>query len=88
MQIEVLEKDKDKMKIAIKDETHTLTQLLATTVWGEGGEAAAIQEHPFMEEHKIIVTAKNPQRVLEKASIKIQKQCDEFKDNFTRALQK
>lgn len=88
MQIEVLEKEKDKLKLEIKGETHTLTQLLATTVWEEGGEAAAIQEHPFMEEHKIIVTARNPQRVLEKASIRIQKECDEFRDDFSRALQK
>lgn len=88
MNIEVLENEKEKLKIEFKDETETVTQLLATQVWKEGGEAAAVREHPFIENPKIIVMGKNPKRVLKKASTALEEQCDEFREEFRRALEK
>ena len=88
MIIEVLEDEKEKLKIEFKDETETVTQLLATQVWKEGGEAAAIREHPFIENPKIVVMGKDPKKLLEKASTALEEQCDEFKEEFRRALEK
>ena len=88
MNIEVLEKDKEKMKIGFKDETETVTQLLATQVWNEGGEAAAVKEHPFIENPKLVVMGKDPTKILEKASTALEEQCEEFKEEFKRALEK
>lgn len=88
MNVEVLEKDKEKLKLEFRGETQTITQLLATQVWKEGGEASSLQEHPFMEEPKLVVLGTNPEKLLKKASSSIIEQCDEFKEEFQRALKK
>jgi DNA-directed RNA polymerase subunit L len=88
MNIKVLEEDKEMIKIEFEDETETLPQLLATQTWKEGGEAAAIKEHPFTENPKIVVMGSNPIKFLDKASAAIEEQCEEFKEEFKRALEK
>jgi len=88
MNIKVLKRKKEELKLEFKDETETITQLLATQVWKEGREAAAVREHPFIEKPKLVVMGKNPERVLKKASIALEEQCDEFKEEFRRALEK
>jgi len=88
MEIKVLEENKEMLKIEFLDETETLPQLLATQVWKENGEAAAIREHPFLENPKIIVMGSNPTKLLDKASTSLEEQCEEFKEEFRRALEK
>jgi len=88
MDIKVLEENKEMIKIEFKDESETLPQLLATQVWKEGGEAAAIREHPFTENPKIVVMGSNPTKLLDKASTALEEECDEFKEEFRRALEK
>lgn len=85
MQINVLEKKKNNLKIEVKGETHTLTQLIAKEA-SKKADVAAIQEHPFMEEPKIIVRGTNPTKVLEKAANSIKLQCEELKKEFRRVL--
>jgi DNA-directed RNA polymerase subunit L len=88
MNIKVLEESKEMMKIEFEDESETFPQLLATQVWKEGGEASAIREHPFTENPKIVVMGSNTTKVLSKADTAIEEQCDEFKEEFRRALEK
>ena len=88
MNIKVLENEKDLLKLEFGDETETVTQLLATQVWNEGGEAAAVREHPFIEKPKLVVKGSKPEKILIKASTALQEQCDEFKEEFKRALEK
>lgn len=85
MQVSVVEESKEKLKVEVKGETPTVTQLIARQVWEENGEAAAIREHPFMVEPKIVVEGSNPRKLLEKAAKAVEEQCDEFKDEFKRA---
>lgn len=88
MNIKILQQDKEMTKIEFLDESETFPQLLATQVWKEGGEASAIREHPFTENPKIIVMGSSTKKVLEKASTAIEEQCDEFEEEFRRALEK
>lgn len=88
MNIKVLEEDKEKLLLEFEDETETITNLLATQVWKEGGESAAIREHPFIENPKLVVMGGNPKKILEKASASLEEECDEFKEEFRRALEK
>ena len=88
MNIKIVEDNKEMMKIEFKDETETLTQLLATQVWKEGGEAAAIREHPFTENPKVVIMGSNPIKLLDKAATSLEEQCDDFKEEFRRALEK
>jgi len=86
MDVSVVEESKDKLKVEVKGETVTLTQLIAKQAWKEGGEAAAIREHPFMVQPKILVTGSNPRKILEKSAKAVEEQCDEFKAEFKKAL--
>jgi len=88
MNVKVLKSKKEELKLEFEDETETLTQLLATQVWKEGGEAAAVREHPFIEKPNLVVRGKNPERVLKKASTALEEQCNEFEEEFRRALEK
>ena len=88
MNIKVLEDSKEKLFIEFEDETETVTNLLATQVWKEGGEAAAVREHPFIENPKLIVMGGNGKKLLGKASTALEEQCEEFKEEFKRALEK
>ncbi len=88
MNIKVLEDEKQKLLLEFGDETETVTNLLATQVWKSGGEAAAIREHPFIENPRLVVMGKNPKRLLKKASVALEGQCDEFKEEFRRTLEK
>jgi len=88
MNIKVLEDSKEKFLLEFEDESETLTQLVATQIWKEGGEAAAIREHPFIENPKIVVMGANPTKLLDKAAASLEEQCDEFKEEFRRALEK
>jgi DNA-directed RNA polymerase subunit L len=88
MNVKVLEDNKEMMKIEFEDESETMSHLLATMVWKEGGEAAAIREHAFTENPKLVVMGSNPTKVLEKAATSLEEQCEELKEEFKRALQK
>lgn len=84
MNIEVVESGKNKLKISVKGESHTLTQLVAHTASAKA-DAASVQEHPT-ESPKIVVHGKNPKKVLEDAAADIVAQCEDLKKEFTRLL--
>ena len=86
MHVSAVEEDKEKLKVEVKGESAALTQLIAKQAWSERGEAAAVQEHPFMVEPKVLVIGKNPRKVLERSAKAIEEQCDEFKAEFRRAM--
>ena len=88
MNIKVLEESKEMTKIEFEDESETFPQLLATQIWKEGGEASAIREHPFTENPKLVIMGSNPSKLLDKATTSIEEQCDDFKEEFKRALEK
>jgi DNA-directed RNA polymerase subunit L len=88
MNIKVIEDTKEKLTIEFEDETETITNVLATEVWKEGGEAAAIREHPFIEKPRLVVMGTNAKKILSKASTALQEECDEFKTEFERAMEK
>ncbi|MFH0829699.1 MAG: hypothetical protein V1887_00880 [Candidatus Aenigmatarchaeota archaeon] len=86
MQVSIVEEEKEKLKIEVKGESPTLTQLIATQIWKENGQAAAFREHPFMVEPKILVEGNNPRKLLEKAAKAVEEQADQLKDELKRAL--
>ncbi|MBN2202951.1 MAG: DNA-directed RNA polymerase subunit L [Candidatus Aenigmarchaeota archaeon] len=88
MNVKVLENENEILKLEFEDETETITNVLATQVWNEGGEAAAVREHPFIEKPKLVVKGKNPEKLLLKSTKALQEQCEEFSEEFKRALSK
>lgn len=84
MQIKTIKDEKEFLEIEVAGESHTLTQLVAKSA--EGGDVAAILEHPFMAEPKLIASGANPKKILEKSAAKIQKDTEEFRDEFKKAI--
>jgi DNA-directed RNA polymerase subunit L len=88
MNVKVIEESKEKLVLEFEDETETITNVLATQVWKEGGEAAAVREHPFIEKPRLVVMGSNAKKTLDKATTSLQEECDDFKVEFERALEK
>ncbi|HLE07822.1 MAG TPA: DNA-directed RNA polymerase subunit L [archaeon] len=86
MNIKVLLDEKEKLSVELGGDTQTVSQVIAKQVWAEGGEAAAVREHPFLLEPKIIVHGSNPRKLLQRAADAVAEQCDELEKEFKRAL--
>lgn len=84
MQLKAVKDEKEFLEVEVAGETHTLTQLIANSA--EGGDVAAILEHPFMVEAKLITSGTNPRKILEKAAKKIQDDTGEFREEFKKAI--
>lgn len=86
MNLRIVEEEKNKLKIEFVNETDTITHLLARAAREEGADAAAVRDHPFLEEPKIVVMADKPRSVLKNAAQKVLEWCDEFKDEFNKNI--
>ena len=86
MELEVLEKKTDFLKVAVKKETHTLLNLLRENSWKANAEQATyIVEHPYMSDPYIIVKGKDPKGILTAAAQHIVEQAKEFGKEFGKA---
>ena len=86
MELKVLEKTKNRLKIEVGGETHTLLNLLRRNSWDAKAEQANyLIEHPMLSQPKIIIKARNPKGVLSKAADMTIKQTQDFSKAFKRA---
>ncbi len=89
MELRVLEKRKDKMKVEVMGESHTLMNLLRENSWkSKADQASYMIEHPYISHPKIIVRAKNPKSVLVNAAQMIIDDSKDFSMEFKRAMKK
>lgn len=86
MELKVLEKTKNRLKLEIVGESHTLLNLLRRNSWdAKADQASYLIEHPMLSQPKIIIKANNPKLVLSKATDMIVKQTKDFSNAFKRA---
>lgn len=86
MELNVLEKTKNRLKIEVKGEGHTLLNLLRRNSWdAKANQASYIIEHPLLSQPKIIIKADNPKLVLSKAVDMAIKQTQDFARAFRKA---
>ena len=88
MHIEVLENEKDMVKIELVGETATITQVMAKAGWEVGGQVAAVHEHPFTEHPKLISIGANAKKNLEKAAAKVVSDTEVLEAEMKKALKK
>jgi len=89
MEIKVLEKSDESVKIEVKDETHTLVNLIRENSWKAGAIQASYSiEHPYLSQPKISVRAKNPKKVLADAAQMVANDAREFGKEFSRAAKR
>jgi len=81
MEIEVLEKGKNKLKIKLKGETHTLCNSLRRELLNDKDVKVAgyAVEHSLLGDPFLIVEGKTPKQALLKAINKLKKRNKEFK---------
>jgi DNA-directed RNA polymerase subunit L len=89
MEIKVLEKTDESVKIEVIGETHTLLNLLREKSWKAGASQASYMiEHPYLSNPKITIKAKNPKKVLADATQMVADDAKEFGKEFGRSLKK
>ena len=89
MELRVLEKGKDRMKIEVVGETHTMLNLLRENAWKEKADQASyVIEHPYLSHPKIIVKAASPKKVLLNAAQMIVDDSKDFSREFKRAVKR
>jgi len=86
MELKVLEKTKNRLKIEVRGESHTLLNLLRRNSWdAKADQASYMIEHPMLSQPKIIIKASNPKGVLSRATDMVIKQTQDFSKVFKRA---
>ena len=86
MKLEILDKQKEKIKLQISGETHTFLNLLKENAWDAGAiQASYVLENPYLSVPKIIIRGNDPLKILDKASQMIVDQAKEFETHFKRA---
>lgn len=89
MELRVLEKKKDKLKVEVVGESHTLLNLLRENAWkGKLEQASYMIEHPYLSQPKIIVRAKNPKKILTDSAQMIVDDSKDFSREFKRAVKR
>jgi DNA-directed RNA polymerase subunit L len=90
MELNVLKKEDNLLKIELKGESIGFTNLIKEELWNDNSvdEAACIKEHPYMSEPKIYLKTKrkDPKNVLEDAIKRIEVQLKDLEKEFKRAL--
>jgi DNA-directed RNA polymerase subunit L len=87
MKIEVLENEKDKVKLEIHDNL-TLVNLLNENVWKQKGVdvSAYSTQHPYLSKPVLLVKAKDPKKVILDAAEQIIEDATELKKQFKNAI--
>jgi len=89
MELKVIEKKNDRMKIEVHGENHTLLNVLRENAWKVGADQASYMiEHPYMATPKITIKAKNPKKVLTSAAQGLSDETKSFLTAFKRACKK
>ncbi len=89
MKLKKLEKAKEKLKVEVVGEDHTLLNVLRENAWRAGADQAAYMiEHPYLSEPKIIVKSKDPAKTLADSAQLAISDAQAFQKEFKKALKK
>ncbi len=86
MKLDVLESGKNKLKLAVHGETHTLMNILRENCWKEkANQATYTMEHPYLSDPYITVRSDDPKKTLKSAAQLLIDQTKEFSKEFNKA---
>lgn len=89
MKLEILEDEKNKLKIAVEGESHTLLNILRENSWKSGADQASYTiNHPYNAPYELIVHSESPRKTLNSALQMIVDQAKEFNKEFAAAAKK
>lgn len=86
MKIEVLEDDKEKMKLEVHDST-TLVNVINENLWRQKVDAAAFRvEHPYLSKPVLLVKSKNPKKAVLDAAGQVVEDVKELRKKLQNEL--
>lgn len=86
MKIEVLEDDKEKLKLEIHDNT-TLVNVINENLWQQKVDVAAVKvDHPYLSKPVLLVKAKNPKKALLDATNQVIEDVKELRKKLQNEL--
>jgi DNA-directed RNA polymerase subunit L len=89
MELKIVEKKDDGLKIEVIGESHTLLNLIRENSWKAGASQASYMiEHPYLSNPKIAIKAKNPKKVLIDAAQIVSDDAKLFAKEFGKAAKK
>ena len=89
MELAAIEKAKEKMRVEVRGESHTMLNLIRENSWKAGArQASYIIQHPYISQPEIIVRSKNPAKTLKDAAQIAADDAKAFSVAFKRAMRK
>mgnify|MGYP006307327733 CR=1 FL=1 len=91
MDIKIIGKGKNKLRVEFEGEDHTLLNLLRKALWEEGADYSAYKKtHPFLDNPELILETdkKDPTKMLAAAAKRIGNDMEDFRKKFERAFAK
>lgn len=89
MELTAIEKAKEKMRVEVRGENHTMLNLIRENSWKSGAKQASyIIQHPYISQPEIIIRSKNPAKTLQNAAQRVIDDSREFSTAFKRAMKK
>jgi DNA-directed RNA polymerase subunit L len=89
MELAATEKTKEKLRVVVRGETHTMLNLIRENTWKAGAKQASyIIQHPYISQPEIIVRSRNPGKTLQDASQMVIDDSKAFSVAFKRAMKK
>ena len=89
MELTAIEKGKDKMRVEVRGESHTMLNLIRENAWkAKARQASYIVQHPYISQPEIIIRSKNPAKTLKDAAQIVIDDSKEFSTSFKRAMKK
>ncbi len=89
MELKVLEKAPEKLRLEVHGEDHTLLNILTEYAWEvKAKQASYIIQHPYLSTPELIIKSSNPKKTLEDSAKLVSERVKEFKVGFDRAMKK
>ncbi len=83
MELKVLEKKKDSIKLEVSGESHTFLNVLKEAAWGAGAKQSTYSiEHPYLSQPYIRVKSPAPAKTLAEASAAVAQEARQFAKSF------
>lgn len=88
MEIEFLEKEKEKWEVKLIGETHTFCNILRKELWNDKDlkQAGYFIKHTLTDHPTLVVESKSPEKSIKSAIQSLKKQNKEFLTKFNKAL--
>lgn len=89
MELSAIEKAKEKLRVEVRGETHTILNLIRENSWKAGAKQASyIIQHPYISQPEVIIRSRNPAKTLKDAAQIAIDDAKEFSVAFKRAMKR